>query len=148
MVSSTPRPHFTPGKKPVPILQEAGWAPRAGPDGRKNLVSTGATIPDRPARSQLLYRLSYPAHSLVQQCNEMKVDSRISSVCTSAAIFISDTHTHTHTPYFIHDVYDPSVFRTAQQQRQCSVNCRYQTDSESSFPHGCHAAGYCCIVLN
>jgi len=30
MVSSTPRPHFTPGKDPVPILQEAGWAP--GPD--------------------------------------------------------------------------------------------------------------------
>jgi len=25
--SSTPRPHFTPGKDPVPILQEAGWAP-------------------------------------------------------------------------------------------------------------------------
>ena len=29
MVSSTPGPHFTPGKDPVPILQEAGWA--AGP---------------------------------------------------------------------------------------------------------------------
>ena len=26
VVSSTPRPHFTPGKGPVPILQEAGWA--------------------------------------------------------------------------------------------------------------------------
>jgi len=26
-VSSTPRPHFTPGKEPVPILQEAGLAP-------------------------------------------------------------------------------------------------------------------------
>ena len=26
VVSSTPRPHFTPGKDPVPILQEAGWA--------------------------------------------------------------------------------------------------------------------------
>ena len=25
--SSTPRPHFTPGKDPVPILEEAGWAP-------------------------------------------------------------------------------------------------------------------------
>ena len=25
VVSSTPRPHFTPGKDPVPILQEAGW---------------------------------------------------------------------------------------------------------------------------
>jgi len=26
VVGSTPRPHFTPGKEPVPILQEAGWA--------------------------------------------------------------------------------------------------------------------------
>jgi hypothetical protein len=25
-VSSTPRPYFTPGKDPVPIVQEAGWA--------------------------------------------------------------------------------------------------------------------------
>jgi len=27
VVSSTPRPHFTPGKDPVPNLQKAGWAP-------------------------------------------------------------------------------------------------------------------------
>jgi len=27
VVSSTPRPHFTTGKDPVPILQAAGWAP-------------------------------------------------------------------------------------------------------------------------
>ena len=27
MVSSTPRPHFTPGKDAVAILQEAGWVP-------------------------------------------------------------------------------------------------------------------------
>jgi len=27
VVSSSPRPHFTPGKDPVPIVQEAGWAP-------------------------------------------------------------------------------------------------------------------------
>ena len=27
MVSITPRSHFTPGKDPLPILQDAGWAP-------------------------------------------------------------------------------------------------------------------------
>ena len=27
VVSSTPWPYFTPGKDPVPILQETGWAP-------------------------------------------------------------------------------------------------------------------------
>ena len=37
VVSSTPRPHFTPRKDPVPILQEVGWAP--GPVWRaENLV--------------------------------------------------------------------------------------------------------------
>ena len=61
MVSSTPRPHFTPGKDPVPILQEAGWAPGLVWKGRKSR-SHRVSIPDRPARSQSLYRLSYPAH--------------------------------------------------------------------------------------
>jgi hypothetical protein len=67
VVSSTPRPHFTPGKDPVPILQEAGWAP--GP------VWTGVkfcphrdSIPDRPVRSQSLFRLSYPAHICMYVC--------------------------------------------------------------------------------
>jgi len=35
--------------------------PRAGLDGRKSRPHRGS-IPDRPARSQSLYRLSYPAH--------------------------------------------------------------------------------------
>jgi len=57
VVSSTPRTHFTPGKDPVPILQEAGWAPGpvwTGGNSRPHRNS----IPDRPARSQSLYRLS------------------------------------------------------------------------------------------
>ena len=40
VVSSMPRPHFTPGKDPVPILQEAGWAPGPVWTGG-NLVPTG-----------------------------------------------------------------------------------------------------------
>ena len=40
VVSSTPWAHFTPGKDPVPILQEAGWAP--GP------VWTGGKISSPP----------------------------------------------------------------------------------------------------
>jgi hypothetical protein len=63
VVNSTPRPNFTPGKDSIPILQEAGWAP--------GLVWTGwnsrphrDSIPDRPARSQSLHGLSYPAHTL------------------------------------------------------------------------------------
>jgi len=39
--SVTPRPHLTPGKDPVPILQEAGWA--SGPvwTGEENLAPIG-----------------------------------------------------------------------------------------------------------
>ena len=52
VVSSTPRPHFTHGKDPVPILQEAEWAP--GPvwkDGKSRPHQD--SIPDRPARSSV-----------------------------------------------------------------------------------------------
>jgi len=57
VVNITPRPHFTPAKDPVPILQETGsvWT---GGKSRPHRDS----IPDRPARSHSLYRLSYLAH--------------------------------------------------------------------------------------
>ena len=61
-VSVTPRPLCTPGKDPVPIVQEAGWAPGPVWKGAENLAPTGIRSPDRPARSQSLYRLRYPAH--------------------------------------------------------------------------------------
>ena len=62
MVSVTPRRLFTPGKDPVPTVQKAGLAPGPTLTGAENLASTGIRSPDRPARSQSLYRLSYPAH--------------------------------------------------------------------------------------
>jgi hypothetical protein len=61
VASSTPRPYFTPGKDPVPIVQEAGWVPGPVWTGAENLASTRIRSPDRPARSQSLYRLSYRA---------------------------------------------------------------------------------------
>jgi len=61
VVSSTPRPHFTPGKDTVPFLQEAGWVPGPVWTGGKSRPQRDS-IPDRPARSQSLYRLSYLAH--------------------------------------------------------------------------------------
>jgi hypothetical protein len=63
VVSSTPRPHFTPGEDQVPILHEAGWAPGPVWTGGKSR-SHRDSIPDSPARSQSLYRLSYSAHTL------------------------------------------------------------------------------------
>ena len=60
MLSVTARAHLTPGKDPVPIVQEAGWA--SGPvwTGAEKLAPTGILSPDRPARRQSLYRLRYP----------------------------------------------------------------------------------------
>jgi len=63
VVSSTPRPHLTSGKDPVPILQEAGWDPGQVWTGGKSR-SHRDSIPNRPARSQSLYRLSYPAYTI------------------------------------------------------------------------------------
>ena len=55
-VSVTPRPLFTPGKDPVAIVQEAGWAPGPVWTGAENLAPTGIRSLDRPARSQSLCR--------------------------------------------------------------------------------------------
>ena len=60
MVSSTPRPHFNlRGKTRYPLYRRLG-----GPQGRsrraENLVPHRDSIPDRPVRTQSLYRLSYP----------------------------------------------------------------------------------------
>jgi hypothetical protein len=61
-ISVMPRPHFTPRKDPVPIVQEAGWAPGPVWKGEENLAPTGIWSPDRPACTQSLYWLRYPAH--------------------------------------------------------------------------------------
>jgi len=51
VVSSTPQPHFAPGKDPVPILQEAWWTPEPVWTGGKSRPHRDS-IPDRPARSR------------------------------------------------------------------------------------------------
>ena len=51
-----------PQKNPVPTVQEAGWAPRPVWTDAENLAPTRIRSPDRPASSQSLYQLCYPAH--------------------------------------------------------------------------------------
>ena len=51
VVSSTPRPHFTLGKDPVPILHEAGWATGPVWTGGKSRPHPDSIL-DRQARSQ------------------------------------------------------------------------------------------------
>jgi hypothetical protein len=64
-VSVTPRPLFIPRKDTLPIGQKAGWAPGLVGKGAGNLAPTGIRSPDRPARSQSLYRLRYPALTVI-----------------------------------------------------------------------------------
>ena len=59
MVSSTPRPHFNPGKHPVPILQEAGWAQRPVWTGGKSRLHRDWN-PDRPARRSVAMPTELP----------------------------------------------------------------------------------------
>jgi len=85
VVSSTPRPHFTPGKDLVRIVQETGWAPGPVWTGGKSRPHRDS-IPDHPARSQSLYRLSYPAHknmviaiNILRVALEMRTERKVGS---------------------------------------------------------------------
>ena len=62
VVSSTPRPYFTPGKDPVPIVQEAGWAPGSVWTA-ENFAPPGFDPRTVQPVAQSLYRLSYPTHT-------------------------------------------------------------------------------------
>jgi hypothetical protein len=66
-----------PGKDPVPIVQEAGWAPGPVWTDAEILAPIGIRSPDRPARSQSLYRLSYsgPTSVGILQDKHMKTDT-------------------------------------------------------------------------
>jgi hypothetical protein len=52
----------------LPIVQEVGWAPGPVWTGAENLAPTGIGSPDRPARSQSLYRLNYPTERPIKDC--------------------------------------------------------------------------------
>ena len=64
MASSTAQPHFTPGKDPVPILQEAGWAPGPVWTGGKSRPQWDS-IPDRPALSSVAIPTELPDPHIV-----------------------------------------------------------------------------------
>jgi len=63
-----------PWKDPVAIVQEAGWAPKPVWTGGKSRPHRDS-IPDRPARNQSLYRLSYRAHKFVTLIKEFVFDN-------------------------------------------------------------------------
>jgi len=75
LVSSTPRPHFTRGKDPAHILQEAGWAP--GPVWTVGKPRPHRdSIPHRPARSQVEENryLFSPGYVHFAEYNDLKIN--------------------------------------------------------------------------
>jgi len=60
VVNAMPRPLYPLERDPVPIVWEAEWAPGTVWTGAENLPPSGIRSPDRPARSESLYRLNYP----------------------------------------------------------------------------------------
>ena len=59
VVSSTLQPYFAPGKDPLPIVQETGWAP--GPVWTGGISRpTGSLSPNRPARSSVAIPTELP----------------------------------------------------------------------------------------
>ena len=58
--NATSRSLYPHERDAVPIVQEVGWAPGTVWPGAENLARTGIRTPDLPARSEQLYRLSYP----------------------------------------------------------------------------------------
>ena len=69
-----------PGKTWYPFVQEAGWAPGPVWTGEKSRPHRDS-IPDRPARSQSLYRLSYGAY-LLQFVATYKIQLIVTLLCS------------------------------------------------------------------
>jgi len=87
---SAARPGRTlpPGKTRYPFYRRLG-----GPQGRsgraENLVPHRDSIPDRPFRSQSLYRLSYPAHTSKGKIPEIE-DWRVKDVGNENELHVRD----------------------------------------------------------
>jgi hypothetical protein len=77
---------FTPGIDPIPIVQEAGWAPWPVWTGAENLVHKGMRSQVHPACGELLYRLSY-AGSTEPEC---KIFENVSCCSADLVFFRTD----------------------------------------------------------
>ena len=113
-----------PAALPVPIVQEAGWAPGPVWTGAENLASTGTRSPDRPARSESLYRLSYPGPPYIYTCIHTYIHIYIH---TYVRTYIH-TYIHIYIQTYIH-IY------TSNHNRSSHISSRLCTFFVASFSH-------------
>ena len=98
---STPRSgRFSPGKDPVPIVQEAGWAPRPVWTNAENLAPTGIRYPDRPVCRESLYRLSYRGPSELFYNIFMTLKSQLKVLYTKS-LLLSPVELFIHEPKYV-----------------------------------------------
>ena len=83
-VSITHRALFTPGKDPVPIVQEAGWAPGPVWTGAKNLALPPGFDPRTVQPVVSRYTGSYPAHTWLRATNNHRRNHQ--DVCWLCAV--------------------------------------------------------------
>ena len=81
VVRTTPRPLYPRERYPVPIVQEAGLAPRPDWTGTENLPPTGIDPQTTQPVAQSPYRLGYPAHSLIHVANFLCVRKDTKNKC-------------------------------------------------------------------
>ena len=89
VVSSTPRPQFTPGKDPVHILQEAGWAPGPVWTGGKSRPHQDS-IPDRAATRPTNIHNTHSTHKRTScMAAHIKMSAVTQPACQESESFIT-----------------------------------------------------------
>jgi hypothetical protein len=99
VVSVTPRPRYIPRERIPNTHCTVGWVgPKAGLDTEVKILSPlpgfEPRSPGRPARSQTLYWLSYPAHEMV--CYQMFAGNCIIGENTADTVIRIDPHGFSH----------------------------------------------------
>jgi hypothetical protein len=137
-VSVTFRPLFIPGKEPVSIVQEAGWAPGPVWTGVESLAPTGIRSPDRPARSRSLYRVRNPAHFVTSVL--LKIEHTYTkeyfqkhtwrlNCCDIGRNIVSDT---THVSSYKYCIYQHATPVTSYRKKKFRCYCIISSASQSS----------------
>jgi len=89
VANATPRPLYPRERDSGPFVWEAAWAPGPAWTGAENLAPTGIRSPDRPARSESLYRLSYRGPRIQSVTTKFQKGNRKGNMFETRAKFFS-----------------------------------------------------------